>query len=222
VRTTNWQRCESLERLLARCEEYRDRLEAMPDGKPLLEQLRESVRTARGFVKPRPAGPRAARQASRKAAADRRNSAVMVRLLTNDLLREARLLCATGVAIELPPLWNGNRRRLIADARSALEAVAPLAAVFRARGVTDYDELPRWIAWLEEAMEAHAASRGRGGAAMSDALRKGAEAAVGLQPLFLAAVHGDYYRAAEWSRVRWTGPARARTRKTRVAVLSSA
>ena len=94
VRTTNWKRCESLERILARCEEYRDRLEAMPDGTPLLEQLRKSVRTARASLKVRAAGPRAARQASRKAAADRRNSAVMVRLLTNDLLREARFLCA--------------------------------------------------------------------------------------------------------------------------------
>ena len=163
------------------------------------------------------------RRASRKAAADRRNCAVVVRLLTNDLLREARFLrAATGVAIELPPLWNGSRQRLVADARSVLAAVQPLAAVFRARGVTDYDELPKWIALLEEALAAHAASRRAGGAAMSDALRKGAEAAVGLQPLFLAAVHGDYYRAAEWSGVRWTGPARARTRKTRAAVLSSA
>ena len=111
-------------------------------------------------------------------------------------------------------MWNGSRR-LIADARSALKAVAPLAAVFRARGITDYDELPMWIAWLDEAMEAHAASRRpETGAAVSGALRKGAEAAVGLKPLFLAAVHGDYYRTAEWRRVRWTGPARARKRNS--------
>ena len=163
MRTTNRERYESLERILARCEEYRDRLGTMPSGTALVQQLRESVKTAEDYFRTRPdrrRTPRQTRQACRKAAADRLHSAMTVRRLTQDLLREARFLCAeTGVAIELPPLWNGSRQRLVADARSALNTVAPLAAVFRTRGIASYDELPQWIARLDDAIGVYIASR---------------------------------------------------------------
>ena len=219
MRTDNRARLEWLERILARCEEYRDRLEAMPSGKALVEQLRDAVIRTRDCFRGRPDRRHEPRKAARdwarawpRLGAERRHQATMLRRLTKELRREMRMLyAASGMAITVPELPNSGRRRLIEDARSTLDAAAPFAEALRERGATCYDDLPAWLARVEAAVEAQTQARRPGRrAAEHEALRTGTAAAVALKPLFLAAVHGDYFRTLEWRRLRWTGAARAR------------
>jgi len=207
MRTTNRRQYDMLERLLMLCEEYRERLEAMPLGKSFLDQLRESVGEGADAFKSQSSG----RKAVHIASVARREAAVTVRQEANDLLQAARVLGArSGVAMPLPPLNDGSHRGLVMDARSLLDVVAPLATVFKTHLIHAYDDLPVQIAALDAAMKAKEGANGDrkgAGTALQKALKKGAEAVAGLDPLFLAVVRDNPEKTAKWKSQRRIGPA---------------
>jgi hypothetical protein len=208
MRTNNRRQFDALDRLLVLCEEYREPLEAMPLGKTFLDELRESVQKGADYFQ----GVSHRQTSVHLASKARRTATASVRQQANDLRRAARVLGArSGVAMPLPPLRDGSDRELIADTGALLDVVAPLSDVFTAHGIQAYNDLPKEIAALDEAMKAReTANGGRAGArkALTDALKTGAEAAAGLEPLFLALVKGDPDKTAQWKRQRRIGPSR--------------
>ena len=207
MKTTNKRQYESLKSVLGLCEEQKEPIEAMPLGKPFMDALRQSVSKSGDALK----GLSDGRNAGHEASAARYERATIVRQQAEDLIRTARVLGApSGTAIDLPPLRIASHQQLIADARSVLEKVAPLADVFKAHKIQAYDDLPKQIDALDEAMKAKETANGnRAGArkALGEALKTGAEAAAGLEPLFLALVKGDPDKTAQWKRQRRIGPA---------------
>ena len=198
MRTTNKRRYESLKHPLALCEQYKEPLEAMPLGKTFLDQLRESVHKGADYFK----GEAGGRNAAHEATVARCEQAVIVRQQAIKLRRAARVLGAkSGAAMELPPLRETSDQQLLADARALVDAVTPLADVFKAHRLRMYDDLHQQIAALDSTMDAQAKGRNErkgAGTAVNDALKSGAEAAAGLEPLFLAVVEGDPQKAIEW------------------------
>ncbi|HLJ56870.1 MAG TPA: hypothetical protein VKT77_17655 [Chthonomonadaceae bacterium] len=207
--TTNKRQYEALKSVLVLCEQHKEPIEGVPLGKPFLDTLRQSVSKSADSLK----GLSDGRNAGHEASAARRESAAIVRRQAEDLMRTARVLGApSGTAIDLPPLRDGSHQQLIADARSVLERVAPLADVFRAHRIQSYDDLPKQIALLDGAVDATATARKqRAGAraALKDALSEGADAAAGLKPLFFAVVSGDPDQISQWKNARRIGPSRA-------------
>ena len=208
MRTTYKRRYESLKHLLALCEQYKEPLEAMPLGKAFLDQLRESVRKGADYFKSEAGG----RSAAHEATVARGEQAVIVRQQSNKLRRAARVLGPkSGSAMALPKLRETSDQQLLADARALVDAVTPLADVFRAHKLRMYDDLQQQIASLDSTMDAQAKARSErkgAGTAVNDALRSGAEAAAGLEPLFFAVVEGDPQKAIEWKNTARVGPAR--------------
>ncbi|HYM25085.1 MAG TPA: hypothetical protein VEU08_17835 [Vicinamibacterales bacterium] len=209
MKTTNKRQYESLKSVLGLCEEHKEPIEAMPLGKPFMDALRQSVSKSGDALKSLSDGRNAGHQAS----AARHASATIVRQQAEDLIRTARVLGApSGTAIDLPPMRNASHQQLIADARSVLEQVAPLAGVFKAHKIQSYDDLPKQIALLDGGVDATKAARTqRAGAraALKDALGAGADAAAGLQPLFFAVASGDLDAISQWKDARRIGPSRA-------------
>jgi hypothetical protein len=210
MQTTNKRQYESLKSVLGLCEEHKEPIEAKPLGKPFMDSLRQSVSKSADAFK----GVSDGRNAGHQASAARYARATIVRQQADDLIRTARVLGApSGTAIDLPPLRNASHQQLIADARSVLEKVAPLADVFKAHGIRSYDDLPAQIASLDGSVDAtKAARKQRAGAraALKDALGAGADAAAGLKPLFFAVVSGDPSKIGQWENARRIGPSRAR------------
>jgi hypothetical protein len=210
MRTTNKRRYESLKHLLALGEQYAEPLEAMPLGKAFLDQLRESVQDGADSFKSEAGG----RNAAHEATVARGEKAVKVRQQANQLRRAARVLGPkSGVAMELPPLRETSDQQLLADARALLDAVKPLADVFKAHKIQVYDDLRQEIASLDSTMDAQAKGRNErkgAGTAVNDALKSGAAAAAGLEPLFFAVVAGDPQKAIEWKNTSRVGPARTK------------
>jgi hypothetical protein len=208
MRTTNRRQYDTLERLLAQCEEKREALEAMPLGKSFLDQLRQSVGRAADCFKSQSSG----RKAVHIASVARREAAVSVRRQANELQRTARVLGArSGIAMPLPALKEGSHRQLVVDTRSLLDTVAPLADVFKTHKIQVYDDLPAQITALDTAMKAKEGANGDrkgAGKALHDALKSGAEAVAGLDPLFLAVVRDNPEETAKWISQRRIGPAR--------------
>ena len=207
--TTNKRQYESLKSLLVLCEQHQEPIEAMPLGKPFMDALRQAVGKSGDSFKSLSDG----RNAGHAATAARYESATIVRRQAEDLIRTARVLGApSGTAIDLPPLRIASHQQLIADARSVLEKVAPLAGVFKAHKIQSYDDLPKRIAALDDGVNAtKAARRQRAGsrAALKDALGAGADAAAGLKPLFFAVAAGDPDMISQWENARRIGPSRA-------------
>src|SRR5438045_5425523 len=200
MKTMNRRRFDALDRLLVLCEESSEPLEAMPLGKTFLDELRQSVAKAGDYFTSLSSGLTGVHLASKA----RRTAAASVRQQANDLMRAARVLGArSGFAMPLPRLTDGSDRELIADTRALLDVVAPLSDVFKAHKIQAYADLPTQIGALDEAMKAReTANGGRAGArkALDEALKTGAEAAAGLEPLFLALVKGDPDKTAQWKR----------------------
>src|SRR5437762_8198088 len=125
----------------------------MPLGKTFLDQLRESVRKGADYFK----GEAGGRNAAHEATVARSEQAVIVRQQANKLRRAARVLGAkSGAAMELPPLRETSDQQLLADARALVDAVTPLADVFKANRLRMYDDLQQQIAALDRAMGAQA------------------------------------------------------------------
>jgi hypothetical protein len=213
MNTTNKRQFESLKSVLALCEEHKEPIEAMPLGPPFMGTLRQSVSKSADALK----GLSDGRNAGHQVSAARYDSATIVRQQAEDLIRTARVLGApAGTAIDLPPLRMASHQQLIADARSVLEKVAPLAGVFKAHKIQSYDDLPKQIALLDGGVDATKAARTqRAGAraALKDALASGSDAAAGLKPLFFAVVSGDPDKISQWENARRIGPSRARKSK---------
>jgi hypothetical protein len=207
MRTDNRRQYDALERLLAQCEEYHEPLEAMPLGKSFLDQLRQSVSNAADSFKSQSSG----RKAVHIASVARREAAVRVRQQANDLMQTARVLGPrAGVAMPLLPLREGSSRELAVDARSLLDVVAPLADVFKTHNIKAYDDLPKEIATLDSALKAKEGANGDrkgAGRALYEALKNGAEAVAGLDPLFLAVVRDNPEQTAKRKSARRIGPA---------------
>ena len=220
MKTTNKRQYESLKSVLGLCEEQKEPIEAMPLGKPFMDALRQSVSKSGDALK----GLSDGRNAGHEASAARYERATIVRQQAEDLIRTARVLGApSGTAIDLPPLRIASHQQLIADARSVLEKVAPLADVFKAHKIQAYDDLPKQIALLDSGVGAtKTARRQRAGAraSLKDALGSGADAAAGLKPLFFAVVSGDPDKISQWENARRIGP--SRTRKSNPPAAASA
>jgi hypothetical protein len=226
MKTTNKRQYESLKHLLALCEQHHEQLEATPLGKAFLDQLRQAVGNGAGYFK----GEAGGRNAAHEATVLRGEKAVTVRLQANKLRRAARVLgTKSGVPMELPPLRDASDQQLIADTRALLDATTPLADVFRAHKIRAYDDLHQEIAALDSTMDAQAKGRRErkgAGTAVHAALRSGAEAAAGLEPLFFALVSDDPQTATEWKSAARVGPSRtkagaARTKKDDVPATPS-
>jgi len=196
--------------VLGLCEQHKEPIEAMPLGKRFMDALRQSVIKSGDSFK----GLSDGRNAGFQASAARYDCATIVRQQAEDLIRTARVLGApSGTVIDLPPLRMASHQQLIADARSVLEKVAPLADVFKAHKIRSYDELPAQIAMLDGGVDAtKTARKQRAGAraALKDALGAGADAVAGLKPLFFAVVSGDPDKISQWENARRIGPSRAR------------
>jgi len=156
MKATNKRQYESLKSVLALCEQHQERIEAMPLGKPFMDGLRQAVGKSGDSFK----GLSDGRNAGHQASAARYESATIVRQQAEDLIRTARVLGApSGTALDLPPLRNASHQQLIADARSVLDKVAPLAGVFKAHQIQAYDDLPKQIARLDGGVDATKAAR---------------------------------------------------------------
>ena len=113
---TNWERCTSLDRLLVLCEDHRDRLEAMPSGRALLDQLSESVRLARAHFMTssasRSSRARSGRNATRRAAQYFFIRALIAVRAAADIdlrVRPKRLPAAVALLAALPSSGNAFR-----------------------------------------------------------------------------------------------------------------
>ena len=210
MRSTNRRRYESLANLLALCEAHRDQLESTPLGTQLINQLGAVTTRVAGLFKTQSDGRNSAHDATGK----RRTAARLVRRHATDLAQHARALGAvSGPAIQLPPLREGSHQQLIADARSAVDAVQPLAGVFKANKLTVLDDLPPQIAALDAAMKDQSAGREThvgASAVVTEALNEGAQVAAALEPIFRSVVNGDPELIAKWKNARRIGPARPR------------